>query len=134
MQFGKPEPGAEPVISKSKPKTRFFKTQPSFEITTIFSISRGVCKKEEVKIDIFGSSGDDMDIIVQEQILDFNVEEEDWLLFSNMGAFSYTLDADMASVALPSKYGKFRYDLFWLMHPSRCVFQNIVIYILCYVL
>ena len=108
MQFGKPEPG-EPVISKSKPKTRFFKTQPSFEITTIFSISRGVCKKEEVKIDIFGSSGDDMDIIVQEQILDFNVEEEDWLLFSNMGAFSYVLDSDMASVALPSKYGKFRY-------------------------
>jgi len=72
------------------------------------SNTQGVCKKEEVKIDIFGSSGDDMDIIVQEQILDFNVEEEDWLLFSNMGAFSYVLDSDMASVALPSKYGKFR--------------------------
>ena len=87
--------------------TQFWNT--GFEITTIFFISRGVCKKEEVKIDIFGSSGDDMDIIVQEQILDFNVEEEDWLLFSNMGAFSYVLDSDMASVALPSKYGKFRY-------------------------
>lgn len=90
-----------------------------------------MCKEEVIKIDIFGSSGDDMDIIVQEQFLNFNIDEEDWLLFSNMGAFSYTLDADMASVALPSKYGKFRYDLFWLMHPTRCVFQNIVIYILC---
>ena len=78
-----------------------------------------MCKEEVLKIDIFGSSGDDMDIIVQEQFLNFNIDEEDWLLFSNMGAFSYTLDADMASVALPSKYGKFRYDLFWLMHPTR---------------
>ena len=50
-----------------------------------------------------------MDIIVQEQFLNFNIDEEDWLLFSNMGAFSYVLDSDMASVALPSKYGKFRY-------------------------
>jgi diaminopimelate decarboxylase len=77
-------------------------------ITSLSSSNRQEMCKEEVKIDIFGSSGDDMDIIVQEQILNFNVEEEDWLLFSNMGAFSYTLDADMASVALPSKYGKFR--------------------------
>lgn len=77
-------------------------------ITSLSSSNRQAMCKEEVKIDIFGSSGDDMDIIVQEQILNFNVEEEDWLLFSNMGAFSYTLDADMASVALPSKYGKFR--------------------------
>ena len=96
-----------------------------------FIFWRALCKEEVLKIDIFGSSGDDMDIIVQEQFLNFHIDEEDWLLFSNMGAFSYTLDADMASVALPSKYGKFRYDLFWLMHPTRCVFQNVVIYILC---
>jgi len=78
-------------------------------ITSLSSSNQqALCKEEVLKIDIFGSSGDDMDIIVQEQFLNFNIDEEDWLLFSNMGAFSYTLDADMASVALPSKYGKFR--------------------------
>ena len=63
-----------------------------------------------VNVDIFGSSGDDMDILIHDQILDFEVNENDWLFFPSMGAFSIGLDSDLASVALPSKYGKFRYD------------------------
>ena len=60
-------------------------------------------------MDIFGSSGDEMDAISEDQILDFDVNENDWLLFPKMGAFSIGLDSNMASVALPTKLGKFRW-------------------------
>jgi diaminopimelate decarboxylase len=60
----------------------------------VFLISRMTC-------DIYGSSGDDMDILVQDYILDQSVSEGDWLHFGNMGAFSYGLESNMASTALP---------------------------------
>ena len=63
---------------------------------------------QKVKVDIFGSSGDEMDAISEDQILDFDVNENDWLLFPKVGAFSIGLDSNMASVALPTKLGKFR--------------------------
>ena len=63
---------------------------------------------QKVQVDILGSSGDEMDAIMEGQILDFDVNENDWLLFPNMGAFSIGLDSNMASVALPSKLGNFR--------------------------
>merc|ERR1712018_118036 len=76
----------------------------SFQVENVKSIKND----EKVKVDIFGSSGDEMDAISEDQVLDFDVNENDWLLFPKMGAFCIGLDSNMASVALPTKLGKFR--------------------------
>ena len=82
-----------------------------FNLKNIKSLNK-IVKYAETKVDIFGSSGDEMDILIQDHILDFEINENEWLLFPNMGAFSIGFDANLISVALPSKYGKFRYIKF----------------------
>jgi len=64
--------------------------------------------KNKIPFDLYGSSGDDMDILVEDFGLDQDVDEEDWLFFPMMGAFSYNLQSSMISVTLPKKLGNFR--------------------------
>merc|ERR1719422_2901852 len=51
----------------------------------------GVCKsmlpkqKNGISFDLYGSSGDDMDILAQDFQLNHDVDEEDWLFFPMMG-------------------------------------------------
>lgn len=78
-----------------------------FEVKNVKNLSNKV-NKAEVKVDIFGSSGDDMDILIQNQLMDFDINENDWLFFPDMGAYSIGFDSNLVSVALPSKFGKFR--------------------------
>lgn len=78
-----------------------------FNLNNIKTLNK-IVKYAETKVDIFGSSGDEMDILIEDHILDFEINENEWLLFPNMGAFSIGFDANLVSVALPSKYGKFR--------------------------
>jgi len=65
-------------------------------------------KKDKISFDLYGSSGDDMDILAQDFVLDQNVDEEDWLFFPMMGAFSYSMQSSMVSVTLPKRLGNFR--------------------------
>lgn len=58
--------------------------------------------------DVYGSSGDDMDVIAQDCQLSQSLDENDWLHFSKMGAFSFGLQANMISAKLPAKFGNFR--------------------------
>ena len=58
--------------------------------------------------DLYGSSGDDMDILAQDFLLDQDVDEEDWLFFPMMGAFSFSIQSNMVSVPLPKRLGNFR--------------------------
>lgn len=58
--------------------------------------------------DLYGSSGDDMDILAQDFLLDQDVVEEDWLFFPMMGAFSFSIQSNMVSVPLPKRLGNFR--------------------------
>lgn len=67
-------------------------------------------KREETDFvfNVLGSSGDDIDVLVQDLGLGHNVEEEDWLFFANMGAFSIGTNTNLKSIKLPSKFGNFR--------------------------
>jgi len=65
-------------------------------------------EKNKIAFDLYGSSGDDMDILAQDFRLDQDVDEEDWLFFPKMGAFSYSMESSMISVSLPKKLGNFR--------------------------
>lgn len=74
---------------------------------------RNACKSmlsnnEKNAFDLYGSSGDDMDILAQDFVLDEDVDEEDWLFFPMMGAFSYSMQSSMVSVTLPKRLGNFR--------------------------
>ena len=68
--------------------------------------SSGLNKKNA--FDLYGSSGDDMDILAQDFLLDQDVDEEDWLFFPMMGAFSFSIQSNMVSVPLPKRLGNFR--------------------------
>lgn len=62
-----------------------------------------------IDVDIYGSSGDDMDILVTDfGLAALNLERDDWLFFGKMGAFSISLQRRMISVKLPEKFGNFR--------------------------
>jgi len=65
-------------------------------------------KDKKISFDLYGSSGDDMDILAQDFVLDQDVDEEDWLFFPMMGAFSYSMQSSMVSVTLPKRLGNFR--------------------------
>lgn len=65
-------------------------------------------KKVQENVDIYGPSGDDLDILVEDYPLDTQVHVDDWLFFPKMGAFSYGIGCQMISVKLPGKFGNFR--------------------------
>ena len=65
-------------------------------------------KTKKDAFDLYGSSGDDLDILVQDFILDQDVDENDWLFFPMMGAYSYSVQSNMISIKLPKKLGNFR--------------------------
>ena len=83
---------------------------PDYNITAVKSLSTATKNGRSQVVDIFGSSGDDMDVIVQDFQLDHDVDENDWLFFPKMGAFSLGLAVETTSVKLPAKFGKF-----WLL-------------------
>lgn len=78
----------------------------SYELSDISVLKKSISKVDN--FDIYGSSGDDMDILVQDYPLDCDVDVDDWLFFPKMGAFSYGLTSQMISVKLPGKFGNFR--------------------------
>lgn len=75
---------------------------------------------QSVVADIYGSSGDDIDVIVQDLELDHDVDENEWLFFPNMGAFSFSLSTHVNSCQLPSKFGNF-----WLFAPDTTANEEI---------
>lgn len=83
-------------------------TDENYELENVVALKGQEKNDKEILFDIFGSSGDDMDILVQDYLLDLDVQEDDWLFFPKMGAFSYGLQANMISIKLPSKFGNFR--------------------------
>ena len=79
---------------------------PDYNISAVKSLTSANNGRNQT-VDIFGSSGDDMDIIVQDFQLDHDVDENDWLFFPKMGAFSLGLSSETTSLKLPAKFGNF---------------------------
>ena len=48
-----------------------------------------------------------MDTIAQDLELDHDLEENDWIFFPQMGAYSIGLSTEVTSLKLPSKFGNF---------------------------
>merc|ERR1711860_214451 len=73
----------------------------NYNINDVKSLLPKACiAPNPVVADIYGSSGDDID-------------ENEWLYFPNMGAFSFSLSTNVNSCQLPSKFGNF-----WLFAPD----------------
>ena len=80
----------------------------NYNINDVKSLLPKACNAPNpVVADIYGSSGDDIDVIVQDLELDHDVDENEWLYFPNMGAFSFSLSTNVNSCQLPSKFGNF---------------------------
>jgi len=74
------------------------------DVKSLKSVQKGL---HHALVDIFGSSGDDMDVIAQDLELDHDVEENDWIFFPKMGAYSIGISTEVTSLKLPSKFGNF---------------------------
>lgn len=81
--------------------------------TAVMTLNSKNREETDFVFDVFGSSGDDLDVVAQDLVLGHNVEEEDWLFFANMGAFSIGANTNMKSIKLPGKFGNF-----WLFSPD----------------
>ena len=81
----------------------------NYRIDKVKALTKSSDKPQDhhVVVDIYGSSGDDIDVIVQDLALDHDVDENEWLFFPNMGAFSFGLSTTVKSCQLPSKFGNF---------------------------
>ena len=80
----------------------------NYNINDVKSLLPKACNAPNpVVADIYGSSGDDIDVIVQDLELDHDVDENEWLYFPNMGAFSFSLSTNVNPCQLPSKFGNF---------------------------